>query len=66
MVLATGLNTSFLDRPYKNQATVDTYMLGLQLAKQLDSHEDAARVIVTEVVDSIFGFLPSQDMRGRW
>ena len=29
---------------------------GLQLAKQLDSREDIVRVIVTEVVDSAFGF----------
>ena len=33
---------------------------GLQLAKQFDSREDIVRVIVTEVVDSAFGFLPSQ------
>ena len=32
----------------------------LQLAKQLDSWGDTLRVIVTEVVDSVFGFLPSQ------
>ena len=26
VVLATGTNASFLDRLYKNQATIDTYM----------------------------------------
>ena len=38
---------------------------GLQLAKQLDSREDIVRVIITEVVDSAFGFLPSQVLRER-
>ena len=33
---------------------------GLQLAKQLDSQEYIVQVIVTEVADSVFGFLPSQ------
>ena len=37
----------------------------LQFAKQLDSREDIVRVIVTEVVDSAFGFLPSQVLRER-
>ena len=38
---------------------------GLQLAKRLDSREDIVRAIVTEVVDSAFGFLPSQVLRER-
>ena len=32
---------------------------GLQIAKQLDSREVIVQVIVTEVVDYTFGFLPS-------
>ena len=35
------------------------------LAKQLNSHKDIAQVIIMEVVDSVFGFLPlhvSQEM----
>ena len=36
---------------------------GLQLAKELNLLEDIARVIITEVVDSAFGFLPSQVLR---
>ena len=35
----------------------------LSMAKQLDSREDIVRIIVTEVVDSVFGFLPSQVLR---
>ena len=35
----------------------------LSMAKQLDSREDIVRVIITEVVDSVFGFLPSQVLR---
>ena len=38
---------------------------GLQLAKQLDSREDIVRVIVTEVVDCAFGFLPLQVLQER-
>ena len=53
-----------MDRLYKNNATMDTYTCsGLQLAKQLDSLEDIVQV--TEVVDSAFGFLPSQVLRER-
>ena len=61
-----GTNISSLDRLYKNHATMDTQYStcsGLQLAKQLDSREDIVRVIVTEVVDSAFSFLPSQVLR---
>ena len=39
---------------------MDTTCSSLQLAKQLDSWEDTVRIIVTEVVDSVFRFLPSQ------
>ena len=39
MALAIGTNISSLDRLYKNHATMDTYMSGLQLAKQLDSNK---------------------------
>ena len=35
------------------------HVVGVQLAKQLDSREDIARVITIEVVESAFGFLPS-------
>ena len=41
---------------------MDTY---IQIAKELDSWEDIAPVIITEVVDSEFGFLPSQALRER-
>ena len=37
-----------------------TVVPGLQLARQLDSREDIVRVIVAKVVDSAFGFFPSQ------
>ena len=39
---------------------------GLHLAKQMYSQEDIVRVIVIVVVDSAFGFLPSQVLRERW
>ena len=38
---------------------VPTYS-GQQIAKQLASQEDIVGVIVTEVIVSVFGFLPSQ------
>ena len=73
MTLATCMNTSFLDRLYKKQATMDTYNLseragtqtrtltcsGLQSAKQLDSRGVIVRIIVTEVLDAVLLFLPS-------
>ena len=38
IALAIGTNTSFLDRLYRNQATMGTVTFsGLQLAKELDS-----------------------------
>ena len=42
-----------------------TLCSGLQLVKQLDSREDIVRVMVTEVVDSVSGFLPSQILQER-
>ena len=67
MALATGMNTSFLDRLYKNpRDNGHLHVVGCSyVAKQLDSQEDIVRVIVTEVVDSAFGFLPSQVLRER-
>ena len=55
--LATGANTSFLD---KKQATT---MARLAKQKQLDSREDTAVVIGMEVVDriiSLHAYMPSQ------
>ena len=63
MALAIGTNISSLDRQCMRQWTLTCS--GLQLAKQLDSREDIVQVIVTEVVDSAFGFLPSQVLRER-
>ena len=51
MALATGTNTSFLDRLYKKQVTVEPTCRGLHIAKQLDSREDIVVVIVIQVVD---------------
>ena len=44
---------------------MNTYMYELQLAKQLDSWGDTSWVIVAEVVDSVFHFLPLQVLRER-
>ena len=43
----------------RQQWTLTCTCSDLQLAKQLDSREDIIQVIVVEVVDSVFGFLPS-------
>ena len=61
MTLATGTNTiaSWADCT-KTTRQWTLIGSGLQLAKQLDSREDIVWVIVVEVVDSAFGFLPSQ------
>ena len=65
MALAIGMNISSLDRLYKNTRQWTLTCSGLQLAKQFDSREDIVQVIITEVVDSAFGFLPSQVLRER-
>ena len=36
---------------------------GLQIAKQLASQEDIDEVIISEVVESVLGFLPTQVLR---
>ena len=57
LALATGTNTSYLDRLYKTNQQMETYIFsGLQLGKQLDSWEDIVRVVIMEVVDSDFDF----------
>ena len=63
MALSICTNTSFLDRQYKKQATITCS--GLQLAKQFDSREDIVIVIVTEVVYSVSGVLPSRVSQER-
>ena len=64
MALATGTDSSFLDRLYKNKQQRTLSCSGLQIAKQLDSKDGA--VIVTEVVDSVLRFLPSHMLLERW
>ena len=68
MALATGANSSFLDRLYKKTGDKLWTLTcsGLQIAKQLDSIEDIVGVIVTEVVDSVLRFLPSHMPLERW
>ena len=56
---------SFWDGMYKNRHNGHSCS-GVQLAKQIDSCEDTARVIVTKVVDSVFGLLPWQVLQERW
>ena len=55
MALTTGTNTNFW-MEIKQQWTLT--LSGLQLAKWFDSQEDI-QAIVMEVVDSVFGCLPS-------
>ena len=60
MALATGANSSFLDRLYKKTSdNGHLHIPGLQIAKQLDLRENIVGVIITEVVDSVLRFLPS-------
>ena len=60
LALATGTNTSSLDGLYKPSNKRALTFSSQQLAKQLDSWEDIVGVVITEVVDSDFGFLRSQ------
>ena len=64
--VATDMNTSILDGLYKNRQQWALTFSGPQIAKELDSWEDIVPVIITEVVNSEFGFLPSQALRERW
>ena len=59
VALATGMNCT------KTMQQWTLTCSGLQLARRLDSQEDIVWAIVTEVVDSAFGFLPSQILRER-
>ena len=53
VVLATGMNTCFLDRLQKHRRQLALSCSGMQLAKQLDS-QDIAQVIATEIADSFW------------
>ena len=64
MALAIGTNISSLDSLSQKPHAVTVRTLtcsGLQLAKQLDAI--IVRVVITKVVDYVFGFLPSQVFR---
>ena len=66
IALATDMNTSVLDgqKQLGTNGHLRTFS-GLQIAKELDSWEDIVPVIITEVVNSEFGFLPSQALQER-
>ena len=61
-VQSPGFEVS-LNRLYKKHCTLTCS--GLRLAKQLDSWEDIVTVIITEVVDSVSGILPSHVSQER-
>ena len=65
IALITDTNTSVLDRLYKTRQQWALKFSGPQIAKELDSREDIVPVIITEVVDSEFRFLPSQALQER-
>ena len=64
MALTMGTNSSFLDSLYKNRQQWALTCCGLHIAKQLNSREDniIVRVIVMDVVNSIFSPLPFYDL----
>ena len=66
MALATGMNTTAFGMECTKTGNNGHSCSGVQLAKQIDSCEDTARVIVTKVVDSVFGLLPWQILQERW
>ena len=65
IALATDTNINVLDGLYKTRQQQALTFSGPQIAKELDSWEDIVPVIITEVVDSEFGFLPSQALQER-
>ena len=65
IALATDKNTSVLEELQKITEQWALTFSGPQIAKEVDSWEDIVPVLITEVVDTELGFLPSQALLER-